>query len=77
MKWIAKTPTQKEKIDKISLVKNDLEQVLPNGSKSWTQNIEIPHMPFINLDACSIIKVDFYLEVQIFGFHLYKCLYSI
>lgn len=63
LKWIVKSPQQKEKIDKLELFKKNLDEVLAHGSKSWTENIEIPAMPFINLDACSIIKVEFYLEV--------------
>ncbi|CAH1407509.1 unnamed protein product [Nezara viridula] len=64
LKWIAKSPNSKERIDNVDLVKVELDEVLPNGSKSWTQNIDIPHMPFLNLDACSIIKVDFFLEME-------------
>lgn len=64
LKWIVKMPKQFEKINKFDLLEFNLEGVPPKSSKSWIQHFEIPQMPIINLDACTIIKVNFYLEIE-------------
>uniref|UniRef100_A0A224XNV0 Putative arrestin domain protein n=1 Tax=Panstrongylus lignarius TaxID=156445 RepID=A0A224XNV0_9HEMI len=61
--WTVRTPKQNTKKDKVELSKMSLEGVEQNGSKSLTQNIGIPQMPFVNLDACSIINISFVLKV--------------
>jgi hypothetical protein len=48
----------------VKLSKLSLEGVGTNGSKSWTQTLSIPEMPFVNLDACSIINITYELEVN-------------
>lgn len=61
--WKARDPKKKEREDRTEIVSLTLEGVDPNGSKSWTQQLTIPIMPPCNLDQCSIINCEYYLEV--------------
>ncbi|XP_046677845.1 arrestin domain-containing protein 17-like isoform X1 [Homalodisca vitripennis] len=63
LKWKAREPKNKEREDKVEIVKLTLDAVEPNGSQCYTQQLAVPVMPPCNLDQCSIINCSYTLQV--------------
>lgn len=62
--WKAREPKKSEKEDRVEIASLSLEGVEPNGSKSWTQQLTLPNMPPCNLDQCTIINCEYFLQVE-------------
>ncbi|XP_014254041.1 arrestin domain-containing protein 3-like [Cimex lectularius] len=64
IKWTARIPRQDTKLDVVDLIKLQVEGVAGGGSKTTTHNLALPEMPYVNVDACSIIDITFALKVK-------------
>lgn len=63
IKWMVRMPSYKEKEDSVELVKIASQGIEQGKSKTWTENVVVPQMPHVDLDACSIINITFVLKV--------------
>lgn len=58
------TPRRDTKREKKTIAELGVGPVEQNGSKTWSQQIEIPSLPPSNLANCGIIDLDYDLKVK-------------
>uniref|UniRef100_A0A023EZ76 Arrestin C-terminal-like domain-containing protein n=1 Tax=Triatoma infestans TaxID=30076 RepID=A0A023EZ76_TRIIF len=62
--YTARSPRLDTKSIHKELTKKTLGEVEINGSKTFSEAIKLTDVPFVNLKACSIINVDYFLKVE-------------